>query len=129
MDSFNTTITKVVTIFSQFRTEPLDFFVEKVTAYAFGVAAKWQGDGFMSRSRIWISYELNQGNPTSICEQDGNSTHVFYNIPTMRPKTMFKVRFRLCFMPWLFVDFCTDFSIYQTVWTKPAGKVSSIQEK
>ncbi len=117
----------VLTIFSQFWTEPLDFIVETVTAYSFGVAAKWQADGFLSNTMVYISYELNQDNPTRKCEQGDNSTHIFCNIPTMRPKTKFTVRFRLCYFQLLYPDICTDFSIYQKVWTKPAGKATSIQ--
>ncbi len=103
--------------------------MENVTAYSFGVAAKWQADGLMSRRRIRISYELNHGNATTILKTDGNSTHVFGNIPTMRPKTKFTVLFRLCYKAWYYRDVFSDFSKSQTVWTKPAGKGSSIQVK
>ncbi len=72
-----------------------------------------------------ISYELNQGNARTGHIQNDNSTHLFCTIPAMRPKTKFTVRFRV--FDWR-TEACTDFSKSQTVWTKPAGKASSIQE-
>ncbi len=100
--------------------------MENVTAYSFGVAAKWQAGGSI-RKELMISYELNQGRAETRYTKDDNSTHVFFTIPAMRPKTKFTVRFRLCL--WYNRDVCTDFSKNQTVWTKPAGKAFSIWER
>ncbi len=41
--------------------------MEHVTAYSFGVAAKWQADGFISGTRFSISYDLNQDSATKVC--------------------------------------------------------------
>ncbi len=127
MHSFNTTINKLLTTFSPFRTEPLDFIVENVTAYSFGVATKWQVIGLKEIGTVSISYELNKSKATTTCKQGDNHTHVFCTIPTMRPKTKFSARFRVCYWQWHYRVTCTDFSKSQTVLTKPAGKASSIR--
>ncbi len=100
--------------------------MENVTAYYFDVAAKWQAGVSISSEEIKISYEVNQGRAETGRIQGNNSTHVYCTIPVMRPKTKFTVRFRVCYG---YSDACADFSKNQTVWTKPAGKASSIREK
>ncbi len=95
--------------------------MENVTPYSFGVATNWEKIGLNYARLAHISYELNHGNVTSRCEQGYNSTHGLCNVYVMRPKTMFKVRFMVCY--W-YTETCTDFSKPQTVWTKPASKQS-----
>ncbi len=101
--------------------------MENVTAYSFGIAAKWQPNGLIGGRIFTISYEVNKGNAKKGYAGGENRTHVFCTIPAMRPKTKFTVRFRVCHM--YFRDVCTDFSKSQTVWTKPAGKAFSIRER
>ncbi len=100
--------------------------MENVTPYFIDVAAKWQTSELIGRRIFTIWYELNKGNAIIECGRSFNRTHVFCIIKTMRPKTKFTVRFRVGY--W-YTDACTNFSKYQTVWTKTAGKAFSIQER
>ncbi len=57
--------------------------MENVTPRAFTVATKRQAIGNVPAERLCISYELNKGRAKYECEEDYNTTHIFYTIYVM----------------------------------------------
>ncbi len=120
MKSLLKKIILIVTILC-FKTEPLHFIAENVTAYSFRVTAKLPTTRMNDEGDLIILYKLNEDRSHYCLGRDADSSHLFCTIYDMRPNTKLTLRVRLCPRS---QRTCTDYSKGQTVWIRPAGKLS-----